>query len=68
MLVTPSPAPARAATGTRLTRGLLSAGAAGAVGTVVLFVAQGAVRPGYDPIRHYVSQLSLGPGGWVLRA
>jgi len=65
MLVTPSPAPARAATGTRLTRGLLSAGAAGAVGTVVLFVAQGAVRPGYDPIRHYVSQLSLGPGGWV---
>ena len=41
MLVTPSPAPARAATGTRLTRGLLSAGAAGAVGTVVLFVGRG---------------------------
>ncbi len=32
---------------------------------VVSFLIQGAVRPGYDPLRHPVSALSLGPGGWV---
>ncbi len=32
---------------------------------VVSFVIQGALRPGYDPLRHPVSALSLGPGGWV---
>jgi hypothetical membrane protein len=44
---------------------LLLAGAAGAVLTVATFTIGGALRPGYDPVRHYVSQLSLGPGGWV---
>ena len=29
------------------------------------FLIQGALRPGYDPLRHPVSSLSLGPGGWV---
>lgn len=29
------------------------------------FLIQGAVRPGYDPLRHPVSSLSLGPVGWV---
>lgn len=32
---------------------------------VVSFIIQGALRPGYDPLRHPVSSLSLGPGGWV---
>ncbi len=29
------------------------------------FLIQGALRPGYDPLRHPVSALSLGPGGWL---
>jgi hypothetical membrane protein len=29
---------------------------------------QGAVRPGYDPMRHPVSSLSSGPKGWVQKA
>lgn len=33
---------------------------------VVSFLIQGVIRPGYDPLRHPVSALSLGPGGWVL--
>jgi hypothetical membrane protein len=41
------------------------AGAAAGVGFVLSFLVQGALREGYDPVRHYVSQLSLGPGGWV---
>ena len=33
---------------------------------VVSFLVQGAVRPGYDPLRHPVSSLVLGsPTGWV---
>ena len=28
-------------------------------------VVEGATRPRYDPCRHQVSRLSLGPGGWV---
>lgn len=28
-------------------------------------VVEGATRPRYDPCRHQVSLLSLGPGGWV---
>ncbi|WP_433727270.1 DUF998 domain-containing protein [Actinoplanes sp. CA-051413] len=29
------------------------------------FLLEGAFRDGYDPLRHPVSSLSLGPGGWV---
>jgi Protein of unknown function (DUF998) len=32
---------------------------------VVTFLLEGAFRDGYDPIRHPVSSLSLGPTGWV---
>ncbi|MFI6732657.1 DUF998 domain-containing protein [Nonomuraea sp. NPDC050451] len=32
---------------------------------VIAFLAQGALRPHYDPLRHPVSSLALGPGGWV---
>ncbi|GAA3943767.1 DUF998 domain-containing protein [Actinoplanes auranticolor] len=32
---------------------------------VVTFLLEGASRDGYDPLRHPVSSLALGPGGWV---
>ncbi|GAA2384847.1 hypothetical protein Cme02nite_65760 [Catellatospora methionotrophica] len=36
---------------------------------VVAFLIQGAVKPGgYDPLRHPVSSLALGPYGWVQTA
>ena len=35
---------------------------------VLSFLVQGAVRPGYDPLRHPVSSLSLGSSGWVQMA
>jgi len=44
---------------------LLGGAAAGLTGFVVTFLVEGATRPGYSPWRHAVSQLSLGPLGWV---
>jgi hypothetical protein len=32
---------------------------------ITTFLVEGARRPDYDPLRHPVSSLSLGPGGWV---
>lgn len=32
---------------------------------VAVFLVDGAMRAGYDPLRHQVSYLSLGDGGWV---
>ncbi|MEX1071579.1 MAG: DUF998 domain-containing protein [Anaerolineales bacterium] len=32
---------------------------------VVTFVAEGQLRPEYDPISMFISELSLGPRGWV---
>ena len=32
------------------------------------FLAEGAARDGYRPLRHPVSSLALGPGGWVQAA
>lgn len=49
---------------TRATR-WLGAGAAGLVLFLVWITVEGARRPGYRPWRHAVSQLSLGPGGWL---
>src|SRR6478672_6436559 len=40
-------------------------GAVGGPLFVVAFLVQGAVRPGYDPMRHPVSSLALGPSGWT---
>ena len=37
----------------------------GAIGFVIVFLVEGAVRSGYDPVRLVVSYLSLGDGGWV---
>ena len=50
----------------RTRQGLLLGGAAaGLIAVVVTFLVEGALRPGYSPRRHAVSQLSLGPFGWV---
>jgi hypothetical protein len=49
----------------RRIRLLLAAGVAGAPLFVVVFMAAGAVRPGYSPLRHPVSSLAIGGEGWV---
>jgi hypothetical membrane protein len=49
----------------RRQRLLLGGAAAGLTAFVVTFLVEGATRPGYSPWRHAVSQLSLGPFGWV---
>lgn len=43
-------------------------GAIGATFFVLVFLIDGATRPGYSPTRHPVSALALGPRGWVQRA
>jgi hypothetical protein len=50
---------------TRLTRFLLAGGVVGPVLFIIVFLIEGATRPGYSPWRNYVSQLSTGEGGWV---
>jgi hypothetical protein len=40
----------------------------GTIGTLLfpaIYLVDGALRPGYDPLRQAISALSLGPGGWV---
>jgi hypothetical membrane protein len=32
---------------------------------VTVFLIEGWLRPGYDPLKVYVSELSLGPRGWI---
>jgi hypothetical membrane protein len=44
---------------------LLAAGVIGPVLFVVAFLIEGATRAGYDASRMFVSQLSLGDGGWT---
>jgi len=51
--------------GAQRTSRLLLAGVAAAPVFIGSFLVQGALRPDYDPLRHPVSSLSLGPGGWV---
>jgi Protein of unknown function (DUF998) len=48
----------------RRARYLLACGLAPALFVAVLLV-EGAIRPGYDPLHHFGSELSLGPSGWV---
>jgi hypothetical protein len=48
-----------------LTVNLLRAGVAGPILFVAVFLVEGATRPGYDAVRHFVSLLSLGDRGWV---
>lgn len=44
---------------------LLGAGAIGALAFAIVFTILGAARAAYDPVRHFVSILSLGDGGWL---
>jgi hypothetical membrane protein len=44
---------------------LLYAGVVGPILFIVVFLVEGATRPGYSAWRHYVSQLATGDGGWV---
>jgi hypothetical protein len=48
-----------------VTSRLLLCGVVGPVIFVASFLIQGALRSGYDALRHPVSLLSLGPAGWV---
>jgi Protein of unknown function (DUF998) len=64
MLGTPNDTRSRPGRRTRQ-RLLLGGAAAGLVAFVVTFLVEGALRPGYHPWRHAISQLSLGPFGWV---
>jgi len=50
------------------TRRLLRCGLAAGPVFVTAFVAEGAARDGYRPLRHPVSSLALGPGGWAQAA
>ena len=43
----------------------LYAGIVGPLPFVVVFLVEGAARPGYSAWRHYVSQLATGNGGWM---
>jgi hypothetical membrane protein len=47
------------------TRLLLICGAVGGPLFVVAFLVEGATKDGYDPVRHPVSSLALGDGGWA---
>ncbi len=52
-------------------RGLLlwlTFGLVGAVLFTIVYLIEGAMRPGYDAWRYPISALSLGPGGWIQQA
>src|SRR5260370_16512985 len=44
---------------------LLTCGVAGTVLFPVIYVIEGATRPGYDAWRQTISALTMGPGGWI---
>jgi hypothetical membrane protein len=46
-------------------RNLLYAGVVGPLLFIVVFLIEGATRPGYSAWRNYVSQLATGDGGWM---
>jgi len=49
----------------RKLRGMHWCGVAGAAGFVLVFLLNDAVKPNYEPIRDFVSEAAIGPGGWV---
>lgn len=49
----------------RRTKLFLAAGAIGCALFIVTFLIEGAVRPGYDPLRYPISSLSIGEFGWI---
>ncbi|MCK2217168.1 DUF998 domain-containing protein [Actinomadura sp. ATCC 31491] len=67
-LTPPAPEAPRAPAPGPVTRRLLACGPAAGTLFVGAFLVQGALRAGYDPLRHPVSSLALGPHGWVQSA
>src|SRR5262249_43041182 len=64
---TPPTAPRQRTTivhGERITRVLLAGGVVGPLLFMLVFLIEGATRPGYSVWRHFVSQLSLSDQGW----
>ena len=49
----------------RMTRFLISCGWIGPVLFTLVYTIDGATRPGYNPLQHWISHLSLGPRGWL---
>jgi len=49
----------------RMTRLLISCGWIGPVLFTLVYTIDGATRPGYEPLQHWISHLSLGPRGWL---
>lgn len=49
---------------TRVTRVLLACGIVGPLLFIVVFLVEGATRPGYSAWRNYVSELALSSDGW----
>lgn len=47
------------------TRQLAWAGIVGPTLFVTVFMIEGWLRPGFEPLKMYVSELSLGPRGWI---
>jgi hypothetical membrane protein len=68
MTTTMEPPPAGAAPGTSRTGALLVCGAIAGPLFTVAWLLEGATRAHYDPLRHPVSSLELGPYGWTQRA
>jgi hypothetical protein len=64
-IVKPATTPGKSAVWTRR---LLRCGLAAGPVFVTAFLAEGAARDGYQPLRHPVSSLALGPGGWAQAA
>lgn len=46
-------------------RGMHWCGVVGAAGFVLVFLLNDAVKPDYEPVRDFVSEAAIGPGGWV---
>lgn len=46
----------------------LTVGLAGAVLFTIIYLIEGAIRPGYNAWQQAISALSLGPGGWIQQA
>lgn len=51
-----------------VTRALLACGAIACPLFILAFLAEGATRPGYDPLRHPISSLAIGELGWMQAA
>ncbi|MGA5299078.1 DUF998 domain-containing protein [Nucisporomicrobium flavum] len=46
-------------------RSLLRGGVLAPILFVLVFLINDALKPGYEPVRDYVSEAAIGPGGWV---